>query len=86
VHAFFFQSTVGVDSLAEILAVMEREESFQKGTTIWETTVDWLLTSAPDSLDLVWGWPALVKTAKDLVDSYLNVTHGKCFDFFFHCV
>ena len=62
----------------ETLAVMEREESLQRGTDLWSTVVSWLLASADDDLHPAWSWPALQKALQTMVDSYLTVSAGQC--------
>ncbi|KAL8603203.1 hypothetical protein ACOMHN_025218 [Nucella lapillus] len=69
------KSAAGVEDLMETLAAMQREESLQRGTTLWGSVVAWLVRSATDDPPHpAWTWPALQASLHALLDSYLTVT------------
>ena len=74
---FVFQSVLSIEDLMETLAVMEREESLQRGTDLWSTVVSFLLASVSDDLHPAWSWPGLQEALQTMVDSYLTVSAGQ---------
>ncbi|KAK7505417.1 hypothetical protein BaRGS_00003162 [Batillaria attramentaria] len=68
------KNAVNVEEFLDTLAVMEREESLQRGTQLWAGVVSWLRDTESDKAPTGWTWKSLQRCLAAMVDSYLTVS------------
>jgi hypothetical protein len=65
---------VPLEDLAQILCLVRREESLQRGTTLWTSCVTWFQEGGADKTD--WDHDGMRKYLENSVTQYLQTSLG----------